>query len=435
MTTTATLDPTPVTLDPGGVAAVPLQIHNSGTIVEGYHLEVVGPIGAWASVEPADVTLYPDTSATATVTFFPPRSAAVPAGELRYGVRVVPTEHPEQAVVPEGSVEVLPFNDTTAELVPRTSHGRRAARVRVAVDNRGNLPLTASLRASDQAQLLSFDVRPTIASVTSGQAVFVDLRIQPAQLIWRGQPRTLPYTVVVDPRDGTSVTLDGTYVQDPVLPRWLLRALLVALAVLLVLAALWFGLVRQEVRSAAQAAVQAQVEEAETKAEEAEVKAEEASAAAEEAGAAAGTAATSAQNAGQALEDVRVLVPAEPTLVETPVAERLRVTTAGSGEDTFTIPADGTLQLTDIVLSNPQGDFGRVVVEIGDRQLFDSALENFRDLDYHFVTPIVGGAGEALTMTVQCHTVGAPPGLSPAPDECDTSMFYGGLMLTPPPPA
>jgi hypothetical protein len=357
----------------------------------------------------------------------------VPAGELRYGVRVVPTEHPEQAVVPEGSVEVMPFNDTTAELVPRTSHGRRAARVRVAVDNRGNLPLTAGLRASDQAQLISFDLRPPVANVATGQAVFVDLRVRPAELIWRGQPRTLPYTVVVDPRDGTSVTLDGTYVQDPVIPRWLPKALLAALVLLLALAALWFGVVRQEVRSAAEAAVQEQVEEAEAKVAEAEAKVAEAEAAAEQAGASAGTAATSAQNAGQALEDVRVLVPAAPTLVETPIAERLRVTTDAGGEDTFTIPADGTLQLTDIVLSNPQGDFGRVVVEVGERQLFDSALENFRDLDYHFVTPIVGGAGEELTMTVQCHTVGVPPGLSPRPVECDTSMLFGGLMLTPPP--
>ncbi|GAA2724035.1 COG1470 family protein [Cellulomonas aerilata] len=426
MATTATLDPSPVTLDPGGVATVPLQIHNSGTIVEGYRLEVVGPAVGWASVEPAEVTLYPDTSATATVMFFPPRSADVAAGELRYGVRVVPDAHPEQAVVPEGAVEVLPFSDTTAELIPRTSHGRRSARVRVAVDNRGNRPVTVALRASDQARLVSFDVRPEVSTVAPGQATFVDVRVRPDTTIWRGPARTLPYTAVVDPRDGTSVTLDGTYVQEPMVPHSLVKALVLALLLLLALAALWVYLLAPRVESAAQAAAAEQVEQA-------EAKAEQATAAAEEAGAAAGAAQGSATSAGQAAEQAAVTAgQTAPPAVQTPVGERLQVATDGSGSASFPIPDGSTLQLTDIVLSNPQGDFGRVVVEVGERELFDSALENFRDLDYHFITPIVGSGGQELTITVDCNTVGAPPGAEP-PDECDTSMYFGGLLVTPAP--
>ena len=37
-------------------------------------------------------------------------------------------------------------------------------------------------------------------------------------------------------------------------------------------------------------------------------------------------------------------------------------------------------------MSNPQGDFGRVRVSARRPELFDMALENFRDIDYHFVT-------------------------------------------------
>jgi type II secretory pathway pseudopilin PulG len=425
MTTTATLDPTPVALDPGGVAAVPLQIHNSGSIVEGYSLEVVGPAGGWASVEPAELTLYPDTSTTATVMFFPPRSAAVPAGPLRYGVRVVPTEHPEQAVVPEGSVEVLPFNDTTAELVPRTSHGRRGARVRVAVDNRGNLPVTVGLRATDQAESLDFDVRPAVTTVDPGHASFVDVRVRPHRLLWRGQPKTLPYTVLVDPRDGTSVTLDGTHVQDPVIPRWLPKALLLALALLAALAALWLFVLKGTVESAAQEAAQEQVQAAEQMAEEAEAAAEQAGASAGSAQQAAGEAVTNANKAADL-----VGAPALPAL-ENPFSDRLEVTTDAADDDSFPVPDGATLRLTDIVLSNPQGDFGRVLVELGDRVLLDSALENFRDLDYHFITPIVGAGGDELTMTVQCDQPGAPPAAPTPPTECETSMYFGGVMVTP----
>jgi len=59
MTTTATLETPTVSLDPGGVGAVPLVIRNNGDIVEGYRLEVVGPARSWASVEPEEISLTP----------------------------------------------------------------------------------------------------------------------------------------------------------------------------------------------------------------------------------------------------------------------------------------------------------------------------------------------------------------------------------------
>src|SRR4051812_31003195 len=125
MSTTATLDSSSVRLDPGGEAVVPVQISNTGEIVEGYHLEVLGAPAAWTQVEPESISLYPGSTTTAVIAFRPPKSAAVPAGELPFGLRVVPTEHPEEAIVTEGVVQILPWLETTAELVPRTSRGRR----------------------------------------------------------------------------------------------------------------------------------------------------------------------------------------------------------------------------------------------------------------------------------------------------------------------
>lgn len=431
MTTTATLDPTPVMLDPGGAAAVPLQIYNNGELVEGYHLEVVGPAKGWASIEPEEVSLYPGASTTATVMFFPPRSAAVPAGELRFGVRVVPTEHPEETVVPEGSVEVLPFMETTAELVPRTSHGRRGAKVRVAVDNRGNQPVTVALRGGDQADALQFGVRPAVSTVGAGNAAFTDLRVEPVRSMWRGQPRTLPYTATVEPRDGTPVTLDGTFVQEPLIPSWLPKLLLALLALLAALLALWFLVLRGAVESAAQEAVREEVAAAEEQAALAEQ-------AAEQAAAAAGGAEQSAQVAGEAA--VKADEIAGGTLLpptEIPTSGRLEVETvaASTSADTFPVPEGQTIELTDLVLSNPQGDFGRVRLEMGEQVILDSALENFRDLDYHFISPIVGVSGDELVMTLECNEVGKPPGETTPPDECAAAIYFGGSLLTPAAPA
>ena len=66
VTTSASLDTTDVQLDPGDVIAIPVQVQNTGDIVEGYRIDVVGVPSAWAEVEPETFSLYPGTSATAT---------------------------------------------------------------------------------------------------------------------------------------------------------------------------------------------------------------------------------------------------------------------------------------------------------------------------------------------------------------------------------
>jgi hypothetical protein len=222
MSTTATLESPQVRLDAGSEAVVPLHIRNNGTIVEGYRFEIVGAPADWTIVEPREVSLFPGDSTTATVSFRPPRSAAIPAGTLPFGVRVVPTEHPRDTVVPEGVVEVLPFLETTAELVPRTSHGRHGAKHQVAVDNRGNVPVSVLFSAADQGNQLELACTPESMTVNPGNAAFSDVRVKPAKRMWRGQPITHPFAVTVVPHAGQPVTLEGAHVQDPVLPKWLL---------------------------------------------------------------------------------------------------------------------------------------------------------------------------------------------------------------------
>ena len=94
MTTTAKLDSARVELSPGTEAVVPLHIRNTGELVEGYQIEVLGSPAAWTTVEPAVIEgLYPGTTTTATVRFAPPRSSAVAAGRLDFGIRIVPFDH------------------------------------------------------------------------------------------------------------------------------------------------------------------------------------------------------------------------------------------------------------------------------------------------------------------------------------------------------
>jgi hypothetical protein len=431
MTTSATLDSSSVQLQAGEQAVIPLQIRNNGEIVEGYQIEVVGPPSEWTTVEPANVSLYPGSSTTATVSFHPPRNSTVPAGELKFGVIVTPTEHPDEAVVPEGVVEVLPFLDTTAELLPRTSQGRREGRHQVAVDNRGNVPVTTVLTATDSTGKVKFTVAPQALTVPAGQAAFARVKVRPAQRIWRGEPVTYPIAVEVAPQDSPSVVLDGTYVQQPTFPPWLGKALLALLALLLLLAALWFLILKPTVEAAAKDAVDPQVKEAAAQADEAKKGADQAEGASKDAGGASTEAAKSAGSASNSAKTAAKIVGGatpKAKFVTTPFAKRLESTPLGGQDETvtFTVPKKTVMQLSDLVMSNPQGDFGRVKVSLEDQVLFDMALENFRDIDYHFVTPIEGKADQQLKMAVDCRAPGQPPKQTVTPKRCDVGMYFGG---------
>ena len=437
MSTTAKLEKAAVQLAAGGIETVTLQIRNDSEIVEGYRIEVLGVPSAWATVAPAEVTgLFPGAETAATVTFNPPRDASVPAGKLNFGVRVVPTQHPDQAVVPEGMVEVLPFLETTAELVPRTSRGRSGATHHVAVDNRGNTPITVTLAAADAGELLTLEPSPATVTVQPGHAEFADLKVKPRTRIWRGQSITHQFTVSVLTDETSTVTLDGTHLQEPTLPKWFLKALLALLALLVLLALAWFFLLKPTIESTATAAVEEPVAEANQRAEEAAAQAQQAGAQAEQAEDAALAAQSAATDAGTSAQTATELVgdPSVNNLV-IPVGDRLQVNTPAGGQSSrsFIVPTGDTLRLSDFVLSNPQGDFGRVEVTFGGRTVFDLALENFRSVDFHFQSAIVGSEDAELRMVVRCDEVGVPPAQDPAPTTCDTAVFYGGTMLQPRP--
>ncbi|WP_031080034.1 hypothetical protein [Streptomyces sp. NRRL WC-3549] len=415
MSLTASLDETSVSATPGEQTAVPLQVRNSGRTVEEYRFEVIGACAAWSAVEPAALSLYPGDSGTVSLMLRPPRDSTVPAGETPFGVRVVPTGEPGSTQVPEGHVTVAPFIDTTAELVPRASHGPRRGRHQLAVDNRGNTPVTVRLDARAGSEQARVTFATAELHIAPGHAEFAKLWARPARLMWRGTPVTHPFQVSATPQvaEGQEpvepVLVDGSYQQDPLLPRWLPRALVIAALLLIALVGLWYALLRPAVKSAAREAITPEAVRSAAAADRS---------AAPGTGDPAGTGADGAGGGGTAGAGV--------------YKRQVRVMDAvGGGTNTGTalqVPSGHTFQLTDIVVQNPQGDAGTVVVSAGDgTRVLSLGLENFRDSDYHFVTPILVPAGGKVTMTIDCRKVGKPVG-APAPSRCSESLFLGGTM-------
>lgn len=237
MSPTATLETPEITLQPGGVATVPLTVRNDGDIVDEYRFRPVGPLATWIAVDPPRASVYPGDSTTVTVSFQVPRSSRVPAGLAPFAVQALTTEDPSRSVVAEGEVEVLPFSEITAELVPRASEGRSGGRHRISVENHGNAPADVRLRAQDQEERLELTLGQPGVHLVPGTVQVVELRVRPRERLWRGNETSHPFTVSALPEDGPAISLPGTHRQEPVLPGWSPR-LLKYLVVLAIIAAL-----------------------------------------------------------------------------------------------------------------------------------------------------------------------------------------------------
>ncbi|RKN44099.1 hypothetical protein D7294_10210 [Streptomyces hoynatensis] len=426
-----------------------MRVLNSGTTVERVGFEVAGPCAAWTTVAPESLSLYPGASESATVTLRPPRDHTVAPGPVPLGVRVVPTSGLSETVVPEATVTVLPFTSLTGELVPRGSRGPRRGRHRIAVDGRGNTQVTVRLTAQEDGGRVRLSCAPEELNVPPGEATFARLRVRPAKRLWRGAPVLHPFQVVAVPVEAEGVPfhepllLDGTYEQQPLLPRWLPRALLAAAAAIALAVGLWFSVLRPTVRSAAREAVTPEViAEAQEEMQEEQREREEAAtqgsggatggAGQEDGGAAQGGASAGAatggggetggaeggtggaQGAGSA---------ATPTSARGEAADAVG---GGATESTvYQVPEGQVFRLTDIVAQNPQGDAGSLVLSSQGATLFNLAMENFRDSDYHFVTPIVIPGGATISVSLDCREVGVPVG-GPEPSACQEAVFLSG---------
>lgn len=427
MTTSAHLDTAPVPVLPGEQARVVLEVHNGSSVVEAYTFEVLGAPAAWTVVEPAGLSLNPNTAGQVTVIAAPPRDSTVPPGDLPLAVRVLPKELPQWVTVPEGTLRVLPYAEVTAELTPQMAQGRGRARFKVAVDNRGNHPLAVGFRAADRAQALAFGLPKSPVTVDAGRAAFVQVPVRAKRRLWRGVPVPHAFQLTVTPASQQAVveplTLDGSYVQQPVLSSLLLRAVGAVIALAAVLVGVWYGLLRPAVRSAAKEAVKDPVATASRQAASADQKAEDAK--------------NAANGAQQSLKKLGVTPtpqkpgqgPDAPPNAELFSTRLTASAAAGAAKpSTYTIPAGKTLRLTDLVLENPQGDSGTITLAVGGHTLLAPALENFREQDFHWASAILATEGQEVTVTVNCRAPGTPAGTTPAPTQCASAALISGTL-------
>jgi hypothetical protein len=405
---------------PGAEAACGVTIRNNGTVVDQFSVDVLGDAASWAAADPPTISLFPGGEGTTTVRFRPPRTATTPAGTFPFGVRVQSAEDPAGSAVEEGLITVGAFADLFAEIVPRTSRGRRSGSHEVALDNRGNTRLNATLEASDADQQLAFDVSPPGVVADPGTATFSKVRVKPRRRFWRGQPRTHPFKVAIAPESGPAINLDGSILQEAMLPRWTLPALLLAIAGLIAALVFWLAFLQPAIKSAATAAL-------------ADAGITPIPSAAGGGGGTNGGGGTPAPVATPAGGGTPTPTPGggtpTPTPMPTPSTGTPPPVVAGQPVD-GRLATDGSYPnsaafdspcfLTDLVFANPNGRTGTLKLYRDEFVLVTLRLENFRDLDLHYVTPILVQPDRTLRLEAKCTGQNASP--------CDPSVYFSGFI-------
>ncbi|HEY6057105.1 MAG TPA: hypothetical protein VIV06_03690, partial [Candidatus Limnocylindrales bacterium] len=389
-----------VRVEPGGEASVEIRVRNTGTVVDQFALEILGDASGWASADPPVLSLFPDAEATARIVFRLPRASKPAAGPLPFGVLVRSREDPGGSVSEEGTVEVGAFLEPSAELIPRTSTGSLSGGHDVAIDNRGNVPATAHVEGVDPDRLVRFDFRPPVVGVEAGAAGFARLRVRPTQRFWRGSSRTRQFQVSVQPEGSTPITLPGIFVQQPLLPSWFERAIAALVALVVALALLWALVLRPSIDAGIDQKL------------EAYGLTPLPASPAGSAGASGGPGAS--QPGGPTpTPGSTVVSPGPGASGQSPISGRLDKATNGVKAEA------GTLLITDLVFSNPTGASGDLALMRGSDRLLVLKLENFRDLDFHFVTPIVVEQGQTLLLQV------------PDCGACEPAVLYSGFVQPP----
>jgi hypothetical protein len=431
-----------LSVTPGESIEANVLVRNNGTLVDQFSLDVVGDSREWAEVVPRVMNLMPGQDGQATVKFAPPRDSSVPAGSVPFGVRVLSREEPGGSSVEEGTIEVAPFTDLQVELSPKSSRCRSKAVHEVVVDNSGNYPVGVDVVTNDPEELLRLTLDHSTLMVQPGTSAFLKLKAKPYDRFLRGNERRHPFQVTAMSGELPPTTVNGTVIQQQMLPKWLLPAAMALIAIAGVLAVLWFTMVRPTVQTAAREEARKEVEQVQGEMMQAAQAAEEKAAEAEQ------SARSAEDKAAEAVKAVAegggggargATTSPEGVNISSGSAVDFRITTevaADADPEAFepfevpegVIPADKTLVITDIIMQNPRGDAGTLRILRGEDVLLEAGLANFRDLDYHFLEPWTFAPDTPLTIQVNCQTPGAP---QPADGNCGPAVSFSGRLSGP----
>ncbi len=402
MAVSATLRTTEVEVAPGAAARCHVLVRNNSAVVDQFVFGVLGDAEDWTQIKPARANLMPQQEVTVELTFAPPKSPDVLAGEHPFALQVSSREDPGGSVVQEGTVVVAPFTEHDAAIVPVTSSGRRAGKHTLAVDNLGNHPHPVEITASDPDARLTFRLRPHGPVLEPGAATFVRIVARPKKYFWKGQNRRIPFVVQVHAPDTDPIEIAAEFDQAALIPRRFFWLFALLFAFLLILVLVVTTLLRQRPVSIASASPPAS-STAPAPSSSPSSSAPPTTTSASPSSSPSTPASTADGSGGTDGADGTGSGPPSPT---TFVIRAEAYPHVGGGPQLFSyvLPSGPRHQVTSVVLRNPGADTGQVQIRHGGTVVgtFDLAQVAGGGLTFRPNNPPLVAPGERVTLAVAC---------------------------------
>ncbi|HLI55003.1 MAG TPA: carboxypeptidase-like regulatory domain-containing protein [Acidimicrobiales bacterium] len=200
---------------PGEPAVLTVSVSNTGGIISGHRVRVLGVDPRWVSLDQDRLSLFPDSAGVCVVTLTLPRG--VPAGPRTVSIEVTELTPPHEREIVSVEVTVPAEPGLKLAVDPVSVTGGRSAAVAVLVENTGNAPIDVALDGREETGEVQFRFDDPAPAVAPGEHR-VGAAVLRAPRPWFGSPKVRPYTVVAGP-PGAPVVAAGTWLQKARLSR------------------------------------------------------------------------------------------------------------------------------------------------------------------------------------------------------------------------
>ena len=209
------VSPRQCSVRPGEPTIITVSVANTGTVISGHQIRVLGVDPRWFSIDQERLSLFPDTAGVAVVTVTLPRG--VPAGRRSVAIEVTELTPPHERVAVDVEMTVPAEPGLKLALDPVSVTGGRQAAVAVAIENTGNSTLDVALDGRDETGEILFRFADPAPAVGPGEQRIATAVLR-APRPWFGSPKVRTYTVVGGP-PGAPVIAGGSWLQKARLSR------------------------------------------------------------------------------------------------------------------------------------------------------------------------------------------------------------------------
>jgi hypothetical protein len=378
-----------VDIDPGESLTLKLSVQNLGDATESYTIVPSGLTADWVTVERGNITLFGGSLDVVDVQITPPKLPSTTAGPTVVGVRIIPSNEPDETIAAETTLNIRPFDDRRIVALQPVIRARHRASYEFMVENHGNGLASCRIRLIDPSNRVDGNFDPPAVGVAPGGASLVRLKAKAKRGAFRRGTRTLDFEVEAEQPGHEPTATDLSLVQPPTVPGAAIARLLVVAAIIGAAVAAWFGVIEPTIEDAATDAVDERLAEFDT------------------------AVAEIAEGSDAVVPVTTIVEPDGPPLSEDgePAFFRLSVTPPALeiADAVFTVEDGMLFDLTDLRIENTNGDAGRAALLVNGEEAFVWSLENVRGSYFEpNITPIRLEPGDNLTFSVRCDVVGDP---------------------------